>query len=80
MSDIPKDIVAVPFYYAEQNDCLESLIRCVSKMSLLLLDLAPYYSSLPRTVWKVCLPSNLLKRTPERFWIDNTNSICIFNL
>ena len=33
MPNIPKDIVAGPFYYAEQNGCLKILTGCVWKMN-----------------------------------------------
>jgi hypothetical protein len=35
MLNIPKDIVAGPFNYAEQNSCLKILTRCVWEINRL---------------------------------------------
>jgi hypothetical protein len=35
MLNIPKDLVAGPFYYTEQNDCLKILTLCVWKINWL---------------------------------------------
>jgi len=35
MPSIPKDIVAGPFYYAEQNGCLKIFTECIWKMKMI---------------------------------------------
>ena len=35
MPNIPRDIVAGPFYYAEQNGCLKILTGCGLKLNVL---------------------------------------------